>query len=195
MTRAFVVSCMAIVVAGQCGCGRKSALIKPAKPDLDKAVLAQPVLSPAFVSNGWEILSVSAVRRPTITSVSTEYVESKPVATHESPEKPTKGVFVIVEVRYKCAGSESPKQDMWLGRGHSVLVDEKDKMFAAGGVLKLQGDDYRLLGGAEGVSTERANPSREYDCLVYFDVPTRSRNFRLALGKQGPLAKVSEAGQ
>ncbi len=149
-------------------------------------------LADRVVVRGWQIVSLTAIKRNSITDIFPAYQNQKPVGNQSESKAPRKGKFVVILVQSQSATQLPLNEPLWVGRPDVTLVDDVGLEYPALGRLIQQGGDYVETGMITGRNRVRG-PRFTDTSLVYFDVPPNVQNFWLRFPGATALLAVGQA--
>ena len=147
---------------------------------------------PIVVVRGWQVMSLTAIKRNAVTEISPEYQNKRSVGNQSAAVNPVKGQFVVILVKSQASPGLTLQQPLWVGRPDVTLVDDVGLEYPAQGRLIQQNGDYVLPGMIVGRNRLRG-PRNTDTSIIYFDVPTSAQNYWLRFSAGGPLLPVGQA--
>ena len=147
---------------------------------------------PIVVVRGWQVMSLTAIKRSAVTEIFPEYQNKKPAGNQSAAVNPVKGQFVVILVKSQAAPDLSLNQPLWVGKPDVTLVDDVGLEYPAQGRLVQQNGDYVQPGMIVGRNRLRG-PRGTDTSIIYFDVPTSSQNYWLRFSEGGPLLPVGQS--
>jgi hypothetical protein len=155
---------------------------------------AHPKTAARIVVRGWEIQSVTAIRRPAVTNLLSRPQNGRTNGARAESVGAKRGDFLIVEVQ--CAwGTLDPLHDpLWVGRPDVTLIDDRGTEYPVYSTLTRESGEYVLHGmfSARRPKARGELAPQSTGILLCFDVPRDARSFWLRFSHGGPHLEVME---
>ena len=194
-----VISAVLLTRASVLGQQNGSVPLIPSLADRSDQVAAEalaPVLDTdqPVVVRGWEIQSILAIKRPSVSELLPVYQQRRRVADEQRVLGSKKGGFLIVQVQCAWATLQPPSEPLWIGRPDVTLVAGDGQEYPAIDALARRAAAYIAPGMLVNPAREdrRTFPPKRSRLLVYFDVPAGARSFSLRFHDGGPVVPVQQ---